>query len=107
MRSLAGTLNRAQLSVLSIGAAVALVAVGRAAEGAGRVPQGGWFAYTPLTAFPESPFLLRHPGLRLLMWLVLIGVWVALSLWLFRTPPGESRTGSGSPERSGQAGQEP
>ena len=31
------------------------------------------------------------------MWLVLIGVWFALSLWVFRDPPG--KPGSGSPDR--------
>lgn len=99
MRSWAGNLNKAQHVVLSIGVAVALLAIGRAAESAGSIRDGGWFAYSPLTGFPESPFLLRHPGLRLLMWLVLISIWVALSLWLFRRPGGEGR----EPDRAGTA----
>lgn len=103
------TLNTAQRIVVSLGAAAALIAVGRAAERTGSTIDGGWFAYVPLTALPESPFIQRHPGLRLLMWLALIGVWVALSLWLFRTPAGQgSMTPSmDPPDRRGQAQSEP
>lgn len=100
-RKWADRLNDAQRVVLSIGAGLALVVVGRAAGMGGSHPDGGWFGYAPLTSLPEQPFLDRHPGLRLLMWLVLIAAWIALSLWLFRGPDG---TGTPSSDRPGESG---
>lgn len=89
--------------VLSIGAGLALVVVGRASGTGGSHPGGDWFGYAPLTSLPEQPFLYRHPGLRPLMWLVLMAAWIALSLWLFRGPYG---TGTRSPDRPGATGPE-
>ncbi len=108
MSSSGGNLNRAQQVVVSLGAAAALLALGRAAENAGNIRDCGWFAYAPMTTFPDPRFLYRHPGMRLLMWLVLIGVWAALSLWLFRTPARESpiAPSSGPSEPPGRAGSE-
>lgn len=77
--------NFAQRVVVSIAVGVALTTIGRSAE-TWWTPSGGWFGYVPLsgaqTSFP-GPFLTRHPGLRLIMWLVLIAAWAVLSLWLF------------------------
>ncbi len=87
--------------MLSIGAGLALLVIGRAAErGGGEFYGGGWFGYTPLSPVPDAPFLLRHSGLRLLVWLVLIAAWVALSLWLFHDREGSQGDGTNAARRT-------
>lgn len=83
-RSSRPMLSGAQRVVISIGAGLSLFAVGRAAETRGGSAGGGWFSYVPLGSIPEPPFLYLHQGVRLLMWLLLIAAWVAVSLWLFQ-----------------------
>jgi len=87
-------LNPAQRVVVSIATGVALLMVGRAAETWQDNPGDGWFGYVPLTRSISisGPFLFRHPGLRLLMWLALIAVWTAVSLWLFGAGAGNRPT---------------
>ena len=90
-------LNRAQQVIVSIGLAAALGALGRAVElWGGGSGGGGWFGYAPstrITFTSGSPFLLRHPALDLLWWLLVIAVWVGASVWVFtdravdRPPP--------------------
>jgi len=93
--------------VISVGFAVALLAVGHAAEHRGGDITGDWIGigYAPLTAAPTLPFFVRHPGWHLLLWLVLIAVWVAVSLSLFRSRPGPIATPPVLPDPSGQPDQ--
>lgn len=82
--SLARTLNVAQRVVVSVGWGVALMALGVTTETWRSSGIEGWFAYAPVGgSFPGAPFLARHPGLRLLLWLALTGLWAAVSVWLF------------------------
>lgn len=93
--------------MISVGFAVALLAVGQTAEHRGGDISGDriGIGYVPLTAAPTLPFFLRHPGLHLLLWLLLVAVWVAVSLWLFRSRPGPIATPPVLPDPSGQPDQ--
>ncbi len=85
-------LNVAQRVVMSIGWGVGLMALGMTTETWRSSAIGGWFGYVAGSSFPGAPFLVRHPGLRLLMWLALTGLWAAVSVWLFGvSAPGRDR----------------
>ena len=87
LASFASRLNGAQRVVVSVGWGVALLRLGVTTETWRNRAIEGWFAYAPIGgSFPGSPFLVRHPGLRLLMWLALVGLWAAISVWLFGIP---------------------
>ncbi len=47
-------------------------------------PEGGWFAYVPLTSELPSPG--PRPFLAALVWLVCTAVWGGLSVWLLGLP---------------------
>jgi heme/copper-type cytochrome/quinol oxidase subunit 1 len=88
-------LSPGQRVVLVIGLAAALVFIGDYVTSVSTAT--GWVGYAPLSSAP----LLAPGGLpawaRLLVWLVLIGIWVAGSLLLMRSGPG---TAAGAPDRS-------
>lgn len=93
-------MNRAQRVVVTVGVGVALLSVGRSVELWQGASAGGYFAYAPLSteAYPGAPFLVRHPGLRLVLWLVLALAWTVMSLRLFsdRPEPGPTAKDEGA-----------
>jgi heme/copper-type cytochrome/quinol oxidase subunit 1 len=80
-------MNRAQRIVMVVGLGVALYFAGGWITTRGTGAQFGWVAYAPLSSTYNAPDLHGglHPWVRLVIWLVLIGVWVIASLLLLRS----------------------
>ena len=66
-----------------VGLGAALYVLGQWLTQLGSALPYGWVAYAPLSNQYGPDGL--HPWVRLLIWLVLIAAWVALSLTLLRT----------------------
>ncbi len=77
------TLNLGQRIVLVIALAGVLSTVGSYTV-KGRAGEGGWFAYTPLMGEGFLPFADQgwHPVPAALLWVALIALWAAASVWL-------------------------
>jgi len=90
------SLNPAQRVVIVVGAGVALYVFGAWAMTWGTRGFTGWTGYAPLSNTATSTFLGTglHPWVRLVIWLLLALVWVALSLVLLRNRPPERATGA-------------
>jgi hypothetical protein len=87
-------LSKAQRVVVVVALGLALGVVGAYLVSLGSGVRSGWYAYSPLTAT-----LLQAPGtglpawLRLIVWLVLIGLWALASLRVLRPPADQGTPG--------------
>ena len=87
---LAGRLTFAQRIILVIALGVALGAVGVFVVSLGsKGPDFGWFGYAPLTRSVVATPARLSGWEQLLVWLGLIIVWTAASLWLVKPQPSE------------------
>jgi hypothetical protein len=78
-------LSQPQKIVVVVALGMAFGAVGAYIASLGNTFAGGWYAYAPLTSgglYPEQSGM--HGWLRLLIWLVLIGLWALLSVLILR-----------------------
>ena len=93
-------LTMAQRIVVVVALGLALGTIGSYLDSLGNTPFTGWTGYAPLNGSP----LLVHTGLaawlRLLIWLVLIGLWAAAATQVFRPVPAEPPA-PGRPEQAG------
>jgi heme/copper-type cytochrome/quinol oxidase subunit 1 len=80
-------LGKAQRIVVVIALGVAFGAVGSYLVSLGNTVRGGWYAYAPLTQAVYPPRAGLAGWLRLIIWLVLIGLWTVLSVRLLRSSP--------------------
>jgi hypothetical protein len=85
-------LSKSQRVVVVIAFGFALDTLGSYLVNLGDALASGWYAYSPLTSGLYAPTGL-HPWLRLIIWLVLIGVWAAGSIWVLREPSGSDKSG--------------
>lgn len=76
-------LSKAQRTVVVIALGVALWFVGSYLVRLGSI--AGWYAYSPITGSPYGRGL--HDWLRLIIWLVLTGVWALASVRVLRPSP--------------------
>ena len=75
--------------VLVIALALGLAVLGRYLVSLGHRTQFGWYAYAPLNGSLHAPIAAgMRPWVRALIWLGLIGVWAAASVWMLRPPRG-------------------
>jgi len=65
--------------VLVVGLGTALCALGEWLSGLGSDLPNGWVAYAPLSHQFDAGL---HTWVRLVIWIALIALWVASSLWL-------------------------
>jgi heme/copper-type cytochrome/quinol oxidase subunit 1 len=77
-------LAKAQRIVVVIALGLALGVVGTYLVGLGSGIGSGWYAYAPLTATLQAPGTGLAAWLRLIVWLVLIGVWALASIKVLR-----------------------
>jgi heme/copper-type cytochrome/quinol oxidase subunit 1 len=85
-------LTRAQRAVVVIAFGLALWAMGSYLVSLGSGYPFGWTAYAPLTKQLNGPSTGLHAWLRLIIWLVLIGVWAVGSVRVLR--PSSEKTPS-------------
>jgi heme/copper-type cytochrome/quinol oxidase subunit 1 len=86
-------LGRAQRVVIVIALGLALRTVGSFLTSIGRRAVG-WYAYSPLTTrLLPGGFALARP-VRLLIWLVLIAIWAAVSIPVLRQVPAPDKVGA-------------
>jgi hypothetical protein len=82
-------LSLAQRIVVVVALGLALAVIGSYLDSLGTTPFTGWTGYAPLSGAP----LLVHTGLagweRLLIWLVLIGLWAVAAARVLRPAPAE------------------
>lgn len=81
-------LSQPQKVVVVVALGMAFGAVGTYIVGLGNTSAFGWYAYAPLSQggiYPAQTGL--HGWLRLLIWLVLIGLWALLSIGVLRPSP--------------------
>lgn len=78
------SLGLAQRIVLVIALAIAFAFLGRYLVSLGQEREFGWFAYAPLNSSLQLPNHGLRPWLRLVIWLALIAVWCAASVYLLR-----------------------
>jgi hypothetical protein len=99
MRSI-DSLTKSQRIVVVIAFGLALETLGSYVVELGSGLASGWYAYSPLTnsAFFAPTGL--HGWLRLIIWLVLIGVWALASIRILRPSPGNAPS-LGPESRSG------
>jgi heme/copper-type cytochrome/quinol oxidase subunit 1 len=84
--------NFAQRIVFVIGLSAALFLVGCWSTSLGSHLLTGWVAYAPLSNSSIPPLVGGlHPWVRLVIWLILVVFWVAVSLVLLRSPSQEHR----------------
>jgi heme/copper-type cytochrome/quinol oxidase subunit 1 len=81
-------LNKSQRIVVVIAFGLAIATLGSFLVNIGSAASG-WYAYSPLTNALYAPRGL-HPWLRLIIWLVLIGVWALGSIGVLRASPGDA-----------------
>jgi hypothetical protein len=77
-------LGNAQRIVIVIALGMAFGAAGSYLVSLGNTIKGGWYAYAPLTQAVYPPRTGQPGWLRLIIWLVLIGLWAVLSVRLLR-----------------------
>jgi len=77
-------LGRSQRIVVVIALGLVLETVGSYVVNLGSGLASGWYAYSPFTAGGFAPSTGLHGWLRLIIWLVLIGVWALGSIWVLR-----------------------
>jgi heme/copper-type cytochrome/quinol oxidase subunit 1 len=82
-------LGKAQRIVVVIALGMALGAVGSYFVSLGNTVRAGWYAYAPLTQGVYPPRTGLAGWLRLIIWLVLIGLWAVASVRLLRPSPQE------------------
>ena len=92
-------LNKSQRVVAVIAFGLAIGTLGSYLVNLGSGLASGWYAYAPLS---NALFVPRglHAWLRVIIWLVLIGVWALGSIWMLRPPSGDDRS-PGQASRSG------
>lgn len=78
-------LNTAQRVVIVVAIGFALAAVGIFVASLGS-PRFGWYAYAPLTSGIGPPGTGLPGWLRLIIWLVLTGIWASASVIVLRPP---------------------
>jgi heme/copper-type cytochrome/quinol oxidase subunit 1 len=79
-------LAKAQRVVVVVALGLALVVTGTYLVGLGSGIRTGWYAYAPLTAALQAPGTGLAAWLRLIIWLVLIGLWALASIMVLRPP---------------------
>lgn len=82
-------LGKAQRVVVVVALGLALGTVGSYLVSLGSGIAVGWYAYSPLTAAQYPPSRGLAAWLRLIVWLVLIGLWAVASVRVLR-PKSES-----------------
>ncbi len=80
-------LGNAQRIVVVIALGMAFGAVGSYLVTLGNTVRVGWYAYAPLTQAVYPPRTGLAGWLRLIIWLVLIGLWAVVSVRLLRPSP--------------------
>jgi heme/copper-type cytochrome/quinol oxidase subunit 1 len=86
-------LSRAQRAVVVVALGLGLGVVGSYLVSLGGGIRSGWYAYSPLTANLYAPGTGLPAWLRLIVWLVLIGLWALASIRVLR--PGAGHCGPG------------
>lgn len=86
-------LSKAQRVVVVVALGLGLAVVGTYLVSLGSGVRSGWYAYSPLTATLQAPGTGIPAWLRLIVWLVLIGLWALASLRVLR-PPADQGTPS-------------
>lgn len=86
-------LSRAQRVVVVIAMGLALGAIGGylMTLGGGTGTQFGWYAYSPLNTTVRPPGTGLATWLRLIIWLVLIGLWALTAIRVLRPPADQGR----------------
>ena len=79
-------LSKPQRLVIVVALGLALGAVGTYLVNLGSF---GWYAYSPLTATLQGTSTGLPSWLRLIIWLVLIGLWALASIRILRAPAGQ------------------
>ena len=79
-------LAKAQRVVVVVALGLALGVAGTYLVGLGSGIRSGWYAYAPLTATLQAPGTGLAAWLRLIIWLVLIGLWALASIMVLRPP---------------------
>jgi heme/copper-type cytochrome/quinol oxidase subunit 1 len=82
-------LGKAQRIVVVIALGMAFGAVGSYLVNLGNTVRSGWYAYAPLTQAVYPPRTGLAGWLRLIIWLVLIGLWAVVSVRLLQPSPQE------------------
>jgi hypothetical protein len=82
-------LGKAQRIVVVIALGMAFGAAGSYFVNLGNTVRAGWYAYAPLTQAVYPPRTGLAGWLRLITWLVLIGLWAVVSVRLLRPSPQE------------------
>jgi hypothetical protein len=75
-------LNRSQRAVIVVGLGVALYMFGLWLTSLGSNLNYGWVAYAPLS--DQTNITGLHPWVRHVIWILLIGVWVLVSVSLLK-----------------------
>jgi hypothetical protein len=83
-------LSKSQRVVVVIALGLVLGTLGSYLVNIGSEVATGWYAYSPLTTGGVVPHTGLHRSVRLIIWLVLIGVWAAGSIWVLRPAPGDA-----------------
>jgi hypothetical protein len=85
-------LSTSQRVVVVIAFGLALGTLGSYLVNLGNGLASGWYAYSPLTSGSLFAPTGLHPWLRVIIWLMLIGVWALGSIWVLRPAPEEARS---------------
>ena len=86
-------LSRAQRVVVVVALGLALGVVGNYLVSLGGGVRSGWYAYSPLTTSLQAPGTGLPGWLRLIVWLVLTGLWALASIRVLRPPADQDRPG--------------
>lgn len=82
-------LSKAQRVVVVAALGLALGVVGSYLVSLGGVAGFGWYAYSPLTAQVQLPGMGLRGWLRLIIWLLVIGLWALVSIRVLRPSSGQ------------------
>jgi hypothetical protein len=88
-------LSRPQQVIAVIALGLALGAAGSYLMSLGDGIQSGWYAYSPRTVTLTAPGTGLPGWLRLLIWLILIGVWALASIRVLRPSPDQGTPSAG------------
>ncbi len=83
-------LSKSQRIVVVIALGLGLATLASYLVNLGSEVATGWYAYSPLTSGAGIAHTGLHRWLRVLIWLVLIGVWAAGSIWVLRPASGDA-----------------